>query len=278
VGAGNVLKDLIASGVVPVVALDEIFRQDNASHIVSNAHRINRGEYPLIQTKNTDFFLERRESAAAALESVVALVKTRLPKYLNVDSLRGIQVMAPMKKGGLGVLQLNQALQAALNPPDKQKNELQRGECVFRLGDKVMQIRNNYDLEWVRGAEEGEGVFNGDIGYIVELSRLNREMTVEFDDGRRAVYDETMLDELELSYCISVHKSQGSEFEAVVLPLLSGPQMLLTRNLLYTAVTRAKKLVVIVGREGCVQFMVDNNRIMHRYSALAVRLRALSGK
>ena len=278
VGAGNVLKDLIASGVVPVVALDEIFRQDNASHIVRNAHRINRGEYPLIQTKNTDFFLERRESAAAALESVVALVKTRLPKYLNVDSLRGIQVMAPMKKGGLGVLQLNQALQAALNPPDKQKNELQRGECVFRLGDKVMQIRNNYDLEWVRGGEEGEGVFNGDIGYIVELSRLNREMTVEFDDGRRAVYDETMLDELELSYCISVHKSQGSEFEAVVLPLLSGPQMLLTRNLLYTAVTRAKKLVVIVGREGCVQFMVDNNRIMHRYSALAVRLRALSGK
>ncbi|MBQ3575583.1 MAG: ATP-dependent RecD-like DNA helicase [Clostridia bacterium] len=278
VGAGNVLKDLIASGCLPVVALNEIFRQDSGSNIVSNAHRINRGEYPLIQTKNTDFFLERRESAAAALESVVALVKTRLPKYLGVDALRGIQVMAPMKKGALGVLQLNQALQAALNPADKHKNELQRGECIFRLGDKVMQIRNNYDIEWTRGAEDGEGVFNGDIGYVVSLDRLNREMTVEFDDGRRAVYDETMLDELEHSYCISVHKSQGSEFDAVVLPLLNGSQMLLTRNLLYTAVTRAKKLVVIVGREGCVQFMVDNNRIMHRYSALAVRLKALSGK
>ena len=278
VGAGNVLKDMIASDCLPVVALDEIFRQGGGSSIVSNAHRINRGEYPVIQSKNTDFFLERRESAAAALESVVALVKSRLPKYLGVDPLRGIQVMAPMKKGALGVLQLNQALQAALNPQDKRKNELMRGECVFRLGDKVMQIRNNYDIEWTRGDESGEGVFNGDIGYVVALDRLNREMTVEFDDGRQAVYDETMLDELELSYCISVHKSQGSEFDAVVLPLLNGPQMLLTRNLLYTAVTRAKKLVVIVGREGCVQFMVDNNRIMRRYSALDVRLRALNGK
>ena len=278
VGAGNVLKDLIASDCLRVVALNEIFRQDGGSSIVSNAHRINRGEYPVIQSKNTDFFLERRESAASALESVVALVKTRLPKYLGVDALRGIQVMAPMKKGALGVLQLNQALQAALNPPDKRKNELLRGECAFRLGDKVMQIRNNYDIEWTRGDETGEGVFNGDIGYVAAIDRLDREMTVEFDDGRQAVYDETMLDELELSYCISVHKSQGSEFDAVVLPLLNGPQMLLTRNLLYTAVTRAKKLVVIVGREGCVQFMVDNNRIMRRYSALAVRLRALNGR
>lgn len=275
VGAGNVLKDMIASNCIPVVALDEIFRQDSGSRIVSNAHRINRGEYPVIQSKDTDFFLERRETAASVLESVIALVKHRLPKYLSVDALRGIQVMAPMKKGALGVLQLNRALQDALNPPDARKQELQRGEDVFRLGDKVMQIRNNYDLEWTKGEESGEGVFNGDIGYVAALDRSQREMTVEFEDGRLAVYDETMLDELELSYCISVHKSQGSEFEAVVLPLLNGPQMLLTRNLLYTAVTRAKKLVVIVGREGCVQFMVDNNRIMRRYSALAHRLREL---
>jgi len=274
VGAGNVLRDLIQSGALPVVCLDEIFRQGKESHIVVNAHRINRGEYPLIQNKNTDFFLERKENAQAAQESVVALVQARLPKFLGVDSLRGIQVMAPMKKGALGVLQMNSVLQAALNPPSRDKAELSRGDCVFRLGDKVMQIRNNYDLEWERGDESGEGVFNGDIGYIVSLSRMDREMIVEFDDGRRATYDDSMLDELELSYCISVHKSQGSEFEAVVLPLLSGPQMLMTRNLLYTAVTRARRLVVIVGREGCVHQMVDNNRILHRYSALHLRLRA----
>ena len=274
VGAGNVLRDLISSGTLPVVCLDEIFRQGRESHIVVNAHRINRGEYPLIRNRDTDFFLERKESAQEAQESVVALVRKRLPKFLDVDSLRGIQVMAPMKKGALGVLQLNSVLQAALNPPGREKAELSRGDCLFRLGDKVMQVRNNYDLEWTRGDEEGEGVFNGDIGYIVSLSRMDREMTVEFDDGRRAVYDDTMLDELELSYCISVHKSQGSEFEAVVLPLISGPQMLLTRNLLYTAVTRARRLVVIVGREGCMRQMVDNNRIMRRYSALNLRLAA----
>lgn len=275
VGAGNVLRDLIESEQLPVVCLDEIFRQGRESHIVVNAHRINHGEYPLIQNKDTDFFLERKEAAQPAQESVVAMVQKRLPNYLGVDSLRGIQVMAPMKKGPLGVWQMNAILQEALNPPSRDKAELPRSEGVFRLGDKVMQIRNNYDLEWTRGAEHGEGVFNGDIGYIISLSRMDREMVVEFDDGRRAVYDDTMLDELELSYCISVHKSQGSEFDAVVLPLVSGPQMLMTRNLLYTAVTRAKKLVVIVGREGCVHQMVDNNRILRRYSALNLRLRGL---
>lgn len=275
VGAGNVLRDLIDSEQLPVVCLDEIFRQGRESHIVVNAHRINHGEYPLIQNKDTDFFLERKESAQLAQESVVALVQKRLPKYLGVDSLRGIQVMAPMKKGALGVWQMNQLLQAALNPSSREKGEISRSEGVFRLGDKVMQIRNNYDLEWTRGSESGEGVFNGDIGYIISLSRMDREMVVEFDDGRRAIYDDTMLDELELSYCISVHKSQGSEFDAVVLPLISGSQMLMTRNLLYTAVTRARRLVVIVGREACVHQMVDNNRILHRYSALNLRLRGL---
>ena len=278
VGAGNVLRDLIASGAVPVARLTEIFRQDRESHIIVNAHRINRGEYPIIQNRDTDFFLERKEAAQAAAESVVALVKKRLPKYLGVDSLRGIQVMAPMKKGALGVLQLNQALQAALNPPGRDKPELTRGESIFRLGDKVMQIRNDYDLEWTRGEENGEGVFNGDIGYIVHLDRADRELTVEFDDGRRADYDDSSLDELEHSFCISVHKSQGSEFDAVVLPLLSGPSMLMTRNLLYTAVTRARRLAVIVGREDCVRRMVDNNRILQRYSALEQRLRAEAGE
>ena len=278
VGAGNVLRDLIDSGAVPVARLNEIFRQAQQSRIVVNAHRINRGEYPLIQNRDTDFFLERRESAAEVSQSVVALVQRRLPGFLGVDSLRGVQVMAPMKKGALGVFQLNRVLQEALNPPSREKPELPRGDGVFRLGDKVMQVRNDYELEWARGDEHGDGVFNGDIGYIVRLSRTDHEMTVEFDDGRRAVYDDSMLDELELSYCISVHKSQGSEFDAVVLPLLNGPQMLLTRNLLYTAVTRAKRLVVIVGREACMRGMVDNNRILRRYTGLAFRLRAMGCK
>ena len=274
VGAGNVLRDLIDSGVLEVVRLEQIFRQGQQSCIVVNAHRINRGEYPLIRNRDTDFFLEKKESAGDAAQSVVALVQKRLPKFLDVDSLRGIQVMAPMKKGALGVFQMNALLQGALNPPDRSRGELKRGDCTFRLGDKVMQVRNNYDLEWTRDAERGEGVFNGDIGYIVALNGADRELTVEFDDGRRAEYDDSMLDELELSYCISVHKSQGSEFDAVVLPLLSGPPMLMTRNLLYTAVTRARRLVVIVGREACVRQMVDNNRILRRYSALCMRLRS----
>ncbi len=278
VGAGNVLRDMILSEALPVVCLDEIFRQSSQSNIVVNAHRINRGEYPIIQNKNTDFFMERRDSAQAVRESVVALVQKRLPSYLSVDCLRGIQVMSPMKKGALGVLQMNALLQAALNPPDRGKAELARGDCCFRIGDKVMQVRNNYDLKWERGDESGEGVFNGDIGYILSVDRSDREMIVEFDDGRRAVYDEPLLEELELSYCISVHKSQGSEFEAVVLPLLSGPQMLMTRNLLYTAVTRARRLAVIVGREDCVRQMVDNNRILNRYSALHLRLKAAGEK
>lgn len=272
VGAGNVLRDLIASGAVPVVRLTEIFRQAQESMIVVNAHRINRGEAPLLRAKNTDFFIERRESASECAKSVIGLVRDRLPKYLNVDRLRGIQVMAPMKKGDLGVYALNRMLQEALNPPERGKSELHRGEVVFRLGDKVMQIKNDYDIEWTLSGKDGKGVFNGDIGYICGVDRENSELAVEFDDGRRATYDSGMLDELEIAYCMSVHKSQGSEFEAVVLPLLSGPPMLMTRNLLYTAVTRAKKLVVIVGRESCVGLMVENNRILTRYSALARRL------
>ena len=274
VGAGNVLRDLIASEALRVVRLTEIFRQAGESQIVVNAHRINRGEYPIIRARQTDFFLERRESAVQASESVVALVSTRLPNYMGFDALRDIQVMAPMKRGDGGVYSLNALLQAALNPARPEVPQLTRGQTVFRRGDKVMQVRNNYDLTWTRDGEDGDGVFNGDIGYIAAVDPRERALTVEFDDGRVAEYDEGLLDDLELAYCMSVHKSQGSEFDAVVLPLISGPPMLMTRNLLYTAVTRAKRLVVIVGRESCVRQMVDNNRILHRYSALDRRLKA----
>ena len=274
VGAGNVLKDILACGAVPSVTLTEVFRQAASSMIVQNAHRINRGEYPIVRTRDTDFFLERRESMRAAVESVVQLVTTRLPRYLGVDPVRGIQVMAPMKRTDAGVYALNTVLQQAINPPAPEKPELRRGETVFRAGDKVMQVKNNYDMGWTRGMEHGLGVFNGDIGYIAAADLYNEELTVAFDDGREALYALADLEELELAYCVSVHKSQGSEFDCVVLPLVSGPRPLMTRNLLYTAVTRARRLAVVVGREACVRAMVDNNYIDRRFSALDERLAA----
>ncbi len=274
VGAGNVLKDMLESGAVPSVTLTEVFRQAASSMIVRNAHRINRGEYPEVRTRDTDFFLERRESMRAAVDSVVQLVTTRLPRYLGVDPLRGIQVMAPMKRMDAGVYALNAVLQQAINPPAPGKRELRRGETVFREGDKVMQVKNNYDMGWTRGMEHGLGVFNGDIGYVAAADPHNEELTVAFDDGREALYALADLEELELAYCMSVHKSQGSEFDCVVLPLVSGPRLLMTRNLLYTAVTRARRLVVVVGREACMRAMVDNNYIDRRFSALDRRLAA----
>ena len=274
VGAGNVLKDMLESGAVPSVTLTEVFRQAASSMIVRNAHRINRGEYPEVRTRDTDFFLERRESMRAAVDSVVQLVTTRLPRYLGVDPLRGIQVMAPMKRMDAGVYALNAVLQQAINPPAPGKRELRRGEMVFREGDKVMQVKNNYDMGWTRGMEHGLGVFNGDIGYVAAADPHNEELTVAFDDGREALYALADLEELELAYCMSVHKSQGSEFDCVVLPLVSGPRLLMTRNLLYTAVTRARRLVVVVGREACMRAMVDNNYIDRRFSALDRRLAA----
>ena len=274
VGAGNVLKDMLESGAVPSVTLTEVFRQAASSMIVRNAHRINRGEYPEVRTRDTDFFLERKESMRAAVDSVVQLVTTRLPRYLGVDPLRGIQVMAPMKRMDAGVYALNAVLQQAINPSAPGKRELRRGEMVFREGDKVMQVKNNYDMGWTRGVEHGLGVFNGDIGYVAAADPHNEELTVAFDDGREALYALADLEELELAYCMSVHKSQGSEFDCVVLPLVSGPRLLMTRNLLYTAVTRARRLVVVVGREACMRAMVDNNYIDRRFSALDRRLAA----
>jgi exodeoxyribonuclease V alpha subunit len=206
VGAGNVLKDFIESGIVPVVKLTEIFRQAAESNIVMNAHRINRGEYPVILNKATDFFLERRFTPAEAAASVVTLVKSRLPQYLGIDGLRDIQVMAPMKKGDVGVYALNRLMQQELNPPAPGKAELRRGDELFREGDKVMQTKNDYELEWARGDEEGKGVFNGDIGYVSEVDRGDGALVVAFDDGRVAKYaDGAHLDELELAYCVSVH-------------------------------------------------------------------------
>ncbi len=276
VGAGNVLGDLIESGVLSVVRLTEIFRQAERSAIVRNAHRINKGEYPIVNEKGTDFFMERVPDVKSAAQSAINLVKTRLPNFSGLDPMRDIQVMTPMKKGDAGVIEMNRLLQEALNPKGI-KAEFTKGDVLFRLGDKVMQVKNNYSVQWRRGEETGEGVFNGDIGFITELDAEERIINVTFDDGRQAEYDDDTLDELELAYCMSVHKSQGSEFEAVVLPLISGPQMLMTRNLLYTAVTRAKRLVVITGREECVRTMVDNNHIAKRYTALSERLKMLEG-
>ncbi len=274
VGAGNVLKDIIESRVIAVERLTEVFRQAAQSHIVTNAHRINSGEMPILINRDTDFFFERRESLAAISDSVCALATTRLPGFYHIDPVRDIQVLAPMKKGEAGVWALNRLLQERLNPPSRHKKERLSGDNRFREGDKVMQVRNNYQAEWSRGAaqkeEEGLGVYNGDIGIIESIEE--NSLTVLFDDERRVEYDEAMLQDLELAYAMTIHKSQGSEFSTVVLALLPGPPQMMVRNLLYTAVTRAKERVVLVGSEGVLQRMVANNKTAQRYTALAERL------
>ena len=277
VGAGNVLNDLITSQVIPVARLSEIFRQAAQSDIVVSAHRINRGEMPVANRKGGDFFFQRADTPRQAAQTVRELVLKRLPAYLNADPLRDIQVMSPMKKGDAGVWALGRMLQAALNPPAPGKRELAAGEALLREGDKVMQVRNNYDLAWTRGGESGAGVFNGDIGFVTAIDTEDGVVRVAFDDDRVALYEGDDLEDLDTAYCMSVHKSQGSEFDAVVLPLVSGPAMLLTRNLLYTAVTRARRLVVLVGREECVRQMVLSGFVSRRYSNLAQVLREVRG-
>jgi len=278
VGAGNVLKDIIDSGVIKIVRLNEIFRQAGESMIVVNAHKINQGQYPTLNHKEKDFYFINRSKKDDILNTIVALVKERLPKHYKFDPIKDIQVLTPMKKGDVGTLNLNKELQNYLNPPDKYKREKELREKIFRVGDKVMQIKNNYTLKWTSldvDAEEqrGEGVFNGDIGYVEHINTENQELTVFFDDNRSVVYSFMQLDELELAYSITIHKSQGSEFPVVVMPVTWGPPMLLTRNLLYTAITRAKSLVVLVGTENNLNRMVDNNKIIERYSGLGTRLR-----
>lgn len=279
VGAGNVLSDILSSGVVPSVELTEIFRQDEKSMIVYNAHRINHGEAPRLNAKGSDFFFERAASPGDAAKRIVELCAVRLPKFLDLDPVRQMQVLSPTKKGECGVFALNQLLQERFNPAAPHKAERTRGDTIFREGDKVMQTRNNYQLEWekegVFGWEKGQGVFNGDIGFVTEIDQQERTLRVQFDDERVALYEGTDVEDLELAYCISVHKSQGSEFPVVVMPAVGGPPMLLTRNLLYTAVTRARRMVMIVGREAAIDQMIRNVNTRKRYSALSWRLTQL---
>ena len=274
VGAGNVLGDILKSGVIPSVRLTDIFRQSEQSLIVLNAHRINHGEAPILNQKGSDFFFERRLQPDAAAETIVGLCARRLPAFLHTDSpTRDIQVLSPTKKAGAGVYQLNALLQAALNPPGRDRPEIHYGETAYRLGDKVMHVKNNYQLAWkADDGTDGEGVFNGDVGFISQVDTQDRIITVRYDDERTVEYDYQQLEELELAYCLSVHKSQGSEFPCVVMPVVGGPPKLLTRNLFYTALTRARRLVVLVGREEAIAAMVRNNHIAARYTTLRQRL------
>ena len=286
VGPGNVLGDILASTALPAVRLTDIYRQSEESRIVVNAHRINHGEMPLLNEKGTDFFFNRSESATGTASTIVGLVETRLPGFIGCEKderAQQIQVLAPMKKGDAGVIALNAKLQEALNPPSPSKPSLTWGETVFRLGDKVMQTRNDYSLAWYKvtpgGDSEGDGVFNGDLGIITDLDTEEGTLSVTFEDERIAEYSQSMcnLDNLDLAYAMSIHKSQGSEFPVVVIPVCGGPKMLLTRNLFYTALTRAKRMVVLVGRESVIADMVSNNHIAKRYTALADCLRLVRG-
>lgn len=278
VGPGNVLRDLIQSGIIPVVYLNEIFRQSSESLITVNAHRINDGELPYLNEKESDFFFIDSKSQEETLNIILDLVKRRLPNFNEgFDSMKHIQVLTPMRKGICGVYSLNSGIQGVLNPPSDDKDEKKVRDYIFRTGDKVMQIKNNYNIEWVKpdGSEEGTGVFNGDMGYIEYIDNENGCLSVIFDDDRRVNYDFTNVDELELAYAVTVHKSQGSEFPVIIIPAVWGPPMLMTRNLLYTAVTRAKKLVVVVGSRQVLYSMVKNNRIVKRYSGLESRMKKL---
>ena len=280
VGPGNVLRDIIHSGCFPVVELTKIFRQASESDIVVNAHKINRGEPVQINNKSRDFFFLKRYDADIIIRVVIALIQEKLPKYVDAKPFE-IQVLTPMRKGLLGVERLNQILQRYLNPPEEAKKEKAIGDRLFREGDKVMQIKNNYQMEWeIRGRygiviEKGIGVFNGDMGILKEVNEFAETAEVEFEDGRFATYSFKQLEELELAYAITIHKSQGSEYPAVILPILSGPRMLMNRNLLYTAVTRARKCVTVVGSIEEFENMIRNEKQQKRYSALDERIREL---
>ena len=273
VGAGNVLRDIIESGRFATVRLCEIFRQAQESLIVTNAHAINRGEMPNLAVKDKDFFFLRRERDRDIAATVVDLCKNRLPRAYGNMARNGLQVICASRKGEAGTENLNVLLQQALNPRERGKSEHSFRERIFREGDRVMQTRNNYDIAWTReyDGKEGNGIFNGDIGIIESIEVAEREMTVLFDD-RRVVYDFSLLEDLEHAYAITVHKSQGSEYPMVVMPMCTASQMLHTRNLFYTAVTRAQNMVILVGREDIIKEMVENNRRSMRYTGLCHRL------
>ncbi len=281
VGPGSVLKDIIDSGQFPVVRLTKIFRQATESDIIVNAHKINKGEHVVADNKSRDFFFLKRQDANVIISIVITLVQQKMPKYVHA-SQNEIQVLTPMRKGLLGVERLNTILQEYLNAPSQDKREKEYGGGLFREGDKVMQIKNNYQIEWeIRGkygiaVEKGTGIFNGDMGIVREINTYAEMMTVEFDEGRFVDYPFKQLDELELAYAVTIHKSQGSEYPAVVIPLLPGPRMLMNRNLLYTAVTRAKSCVTLVGDEGTFYQMIDNTFEQKRYTSLQNRIKELS--
>ena len=278
VGPGNVLKDIIGSGCFSVVKLSKIFRQAGTSDIVVNAHKINRGESVSLDNRSRDFFFLKRYDANQIIRIILSLVRDKLPRYVNASSY-DIQVLTPMRKGLLGAWRLNEILQEYLNPPDSSKTEMDYGDRKFRTGDKVMQIRNNYQLEWEirtrRGMviDKGLGIFNGDMGIIREINTGAETMMVEFDESRLVTYSFRDLDELELAFAITIHKSQGSEYPAVVIPLLSGPLQLYNRNLIYTAITRAKNCVVIAGSDAVFEQMIRNTTQHNRNSTLAERLK-----
>lgn len=277
VGPGNVLRDLLSSECYTSVTLEKIFRQAAESDIVVNAHKIHQGEHVELDNKSKDFFFLKRADADVIINVMITLVRDKMPKYVDAD-IKEIQVLTPTRKGLLGVERLNTILQQYLNPPEAGKNEWTGDTRVFREGDKVMQIKNNYQLEWsIEGKygitiDKGLGVFNGDVGTIVEINDWSKTMTVEFEEGRRVDYPFANLDEVELAYAITIHKSQGSEYPAVVMPMLPGPKMLMNRNILYTAITRAKKCVTMVGDADTFYDMIDNTSQAKRYSGLRDRI------
>lgn len=268
VGAGNVLGDLITSGILPTVTLNEIFRQSMKSLIITNAHKINKGEMPVIDIKNNDFFFLKCTSPAIMSQTIIELCKNRLPNTYGYSPLEHIQVLSPSRKGDLGTVELNKALQNALNPSSPDKREISINQRILREGDKVMQYKNNYNIIWTKDdGTSGEGIFNGDIGILVEVSKANQRVKIRFDDKLASYTFDDIID-VDLAYCSTVHKSQGNEFEAVIIPMYNSPPQLLYRNLLYTAVTRAKKLLILVGKPEIMEKMVNNNKRTLRYSGL----------
>ncbi len=273
VGAGNVLRDIVDSGVVPVIKLTKIFRQAEESLIIVNAHRINRGELPDLSSRTNDFFFLRRQNAEQAAFTVTDLYKNRLPKSYGIDPISDIQVLSPTKKGVTGTVNLNKLLQLHINPPSPEKPEHIYGGTIFRTGDKVMQTKNNYDIVYSRiDGEDGTGIFNGDMGIIKEINEPDKYMTIVFDEDKEVDYPFAALDELDLAYAVTVHKSQGNEFPFVIMPVCSFSPMLMNRNLLYTAVTRAKDMVILVGSEKTVQNMTLSTRFDDRFTGLSEKL------
>lgn len=274
VGAGNTLKDIINSEKVKTIRLKKIFRQGENSNIVVNAHRINEGEFPILNEKNKDFFFVASESNAHTQGTLINLVAKRLPEYYNIKNIEDIQVLTPMKKSDIGTVELNRQLQEVLNPKTPNVEEITYGDKIFRENDKVMQVRNNYNKEYkTRSYQTGLGVFNGDFGTVTKVDNYDNTVEVLFDNERYVEYTAKELDELSLSYAITIHKSQGSEFPAVVIPLGAGPYMLMTRNLIYTAITRARKLVVLVGNISYLRNMINNTHIAKRNSTLSYRIK-----